>query len=335
MHSHAVTEGSSGDEKRTLYVVILTLVMMIIEIASGIYTGSMALLADGWHMGTHAFALGISYAAFVLARKHASSGIFSFGTGKFGVLAGYTSSLILGAAAAWMIYESILRFLNPVQIAFGEAIGVAVLGLIVNAASMGILGHHDHGHSHGHEHDHDEHEHNHDGHEHEHEHHHDEHEHEHEHEHDHNYKAAYIHVFADALTSVFAIVALLAGLYLGWTFLDPVMGVVGGLVITRWAWILFKETAFILLDKNADEELRKEISDIVEADGDSRVADLHVWHVGSRKVSAIITVISGHNLQAEEYKARLAEVHELVHASVEVYQCKDPDCACRKSVAST
>lgn len=320
MHSHAVNEGSSGDEKRTLYVVILTLVMMIVEIGSGLYTGSMALLADGWHMGTHAFALGISYAAFVLARKHASSGIFSFGTGKFGVLAGYTSSLLLGAAAAWMIYESILRLLNPVSIAFGEAIGVAVLGLIVNAASMGILGHHDHGHSHGHEHD-------------EHEHHHDEHDH--EHEHDHNYKAAYLHVFADALTSVFAIVALLAGLYLGWTVLDPVMGIVGGLVIARWAWGLFKETAFILLDKNADEELRKEISDLIESDGDSRIADLHVWHVGSNKVSSIVTVISGRGLQAEEYKARLAEVHELVHASVEVYQCKDPACACRKTATST
>ncbi|MBU1023206.1 CDF family Co(II)/Ni(II) efflux transporter DmeF, partial [bacterium] len=228
-HSHITGVARPVNERRTLQVVILTLVTMVAEISAGYITGSMALLADGWHMGTHAFALGISFSAYVLARRHADSPSFSFGTGKFGVLAGYSSALFLGAAALFMIYQSIFRFVHPVNIAFNEAIFVAVIGLIVNIVSILILQDREHHHHHEHNHEHDN-------------------KHNHSHHQDHNYRAAYLHVIADALTSLLAITALLLGKFYGLIFMDPVMGIVGGVMICRWSYHLIRATAFILVD---------------------------------------------------------------------------------------
>lgn len=307
-HAHAHDSGdvNGSNESRTLKVVLLTGITMVIEIVAGHLTGSMALLADGWHMGTHTFALGISYAAYLLARKHQDSDAFSFGTGKFGVLAGYTSALFLGVAGIWMIYESVIRIVNPVRIAFNEAILVTILGLTVNLASVFILHNSD---NHGHDHDHDHH---------------------HAHD-DHNYRAAYLHVIADTLTSVFALVALLSGRFLGWTFLDPVVGILGGIMIGRWAYMLLRSTGLILLDGGVGESIPEEIRERVEGDGDSCVADLHVWHVGSKGVAAIVSVVSGAERGAGEYRSRLAALPSLAHLSVEVHPCTDAECPCRKS----
>jgi cation diffusion facilitator family transporter len=307
-HSHESSEINAANEKRTLLVVLLTGVTMAVEIIAGHLTGSMALLADGWHMGTHAFALGISYVAYLLARKHKHSEYFTFGTGKFGVLAGYTSALFLAVAAVWMMAESVNRMINPVQIAFTEAIWVTLVGLIVNLASVLILHqsdhHHDHDHHHSHTHSHK------NG------------------EDDHNYRAAYLHVIADTLTSVFALIALLAGRYLGLTFLDPVMGIVGGILISRWAYLLIKATGVILLDGGADHTIKDNVLKLVEGDNESKVADLHVWRVGSKDVALIVSVVTGAKRKAEEYQARLKALPNLAHVSIEVHPCDDPDCPC-------
>ncbi|SHJ68510.1 cation diffusion facilitator family transporter [Desulfatibacillum alkenivorans DSM 16219] len=313
-HDHHFGESDGKNEKRTLMVVLLTASTMIVEITAGYLTGSMALLADGWHMGTHAFALGISYAAYLLARKHMESSRFSFGTGKFGILGGYTSALFLGTTALWMIYESIHRLFNPVSIAFDEAILVTIVGLTVNGASVFILHNSgEHGHDHGHSHHHHDHDHDH-GHDHSHQ--------------DQNYKAAYLHVIADTLTSVFALAALLAGRYLGWSFLDPVMGIVGGLLISRWAYGLLKDTGLILLDGEIDPEIRKQAVELIESDGESRIADLHVWRLGSKEVSILATVVTGEGRQPEEYQARLADLPNAAHVNVEVRACQDHECRC-------
>lgn len=321
-HRHDYGEIDAANERRTLLVVLLTGTMMAVEILAGYLTGSMALLADGWHMGTHTFALGISYTAYHLARKHQRSQYFSFGTGKFGVLAGYTSAILLALAAVWMIYESVHRIINPVQIAFTEAILVTAVGLAVNFVSVLILHqpghHHDHQaahydgevpgkqHSPSHSHAH----------------------------HDHNYRAAYLHVLADTLTSVFALVALLAGRFLGWAFLDPVMGIVGGILISRWAYMLLKTTGIILLDGGMDEALRQKAKALLEADNESRVTDLHVWRVGSKEVSLIASVVTGTRRQAAEYRMRLQDLPELSHVTIEVHFCEDPDCPCAKAAHS-
>jgi len=314
-HSHESSEINASNEKRTLLVVLLTGVTMAVEIIAGHLTGSMALLADGWHMGTHAFALGISYVAYLLARKHKHSEYFTFGTGKFGVLAGYTSALFLAVAAVWMMAESVNRMINPVEIAFTEAIWVTLIGLIVNLASVLILHQGDDHHHHDHLHDHDHH-----------------HSHKHSHkngEDDHNYRAAYLHVIADTLTSVFALVALLAGRYLGLTFLDPVMGIVGGILISRWAYLLIKATGLILLDGGADHTIRDNVLKLVEGDNESKVADLHVWRVGSKDVALIVSVVTGAKRKAEEYQTRLKALPNLAHISIEVHPCDDPNCICR------
>ena len=313
-HSHESSEINASNERRTLLVVLLTGVTMSVEIIAGHLTGSMALLADGWHMGTHAFALGISYVAYLLARKHKHSEFFTFGTGKFGVLAGYTSALFLAVAAVWMMAESVNRMINPVQIAFTEAIWVTLVGLTVNLASVLILHQGDDHHHHDHLHDHDHH-----------------HSHKHSHnngEDDHNYRAAYLHVIADTLTSVFALVALLAGRYLGLTFLDPVMGIVGGILISRWAYLLIKTTGVILLYGGADHTIRDHVLKLVEGDDESKVADLHVWRVGSKDLALIVSIVTGAKRKAEEYQTRLKAVPNLAHVSVEVHPCDDPNCIC-------
>lgn len=284
--------GASHDRnaRRTLWVVALTSVMMVGEIAAGLLTGSMALLADGFHMATHAGALAVAAAAYWFAKRHVANPRFTFGTGKVGDLAGFASAVILGVAALGIAVESAMRLLDPVRVDFGDAIVVAVLGLAVNLVSAAMLSHgHAHPHDSGHDHDH--------------------------HHHDHNLRAAYLHVLADALTSVLAIIALTAGRYLGWVWLDPVMGIVGALVIARWSWILIRQTAAVLLD-TSDASLMERIRSAVEHGGDFAVADLHVWRIGPQAHAAIVSATGPH--PPEEIRRRLAGIATLVHITVEV-----------------
>ncbi|WP_285416059.1 CDF family Co(II)/Ni(II) efflux transporter DmeF [Pseudomonas sp. efr-133-TYG-5] len=299
-HDHQFL-GASHDEnaRRTLWVVALTFVMMIGEIAAGYLTGSMALLADGFHMATHAGALGIAAAAYGFARRNANNRRYSFGTGKVGDLAGFASAMVLGLVSLGIAGESILRLLQPTSVAFGEATVIAVVGLAVNLLSAFLLmGHH--GHDHGHHHDHD-HAHGHDAH----------------HHHDNNLRSAYVHVLADALTSVLAIAALLAGRYLGWVWLDPVMGIVGAMVIGKWAYNLMRDSAAVLLDAT-DEPLAAQIRARLETPGDVRISDLHVWQVGPQARAAIVSVVAADGVSAQTIRERLAPLHELSHLTVEL-----------------
>ncbi|MFL6966020.1 MULTISPECIES: CDF family Co(II)/Ni(II) efflux transporter DmeF [Pseudomonas] len=291
---HHMFLGSAHDEnaKRTLWVVALTVVMMIGEIIAGYITGSMALLADGFHMATHAGALGITAAAYGYAKRHASSQRYSFGTGKVGDLGGFASALILGMVSLGIGVESVMRLLQPTDVQFGSATLIAIVGLIVNIISALLLGH---GHSHGHDHS-------------DHDHHH--------HGHDNNLKSAYFHVIADALTSVLAIVALLAGRYLGWVWLDPVIGIVGALVIARWAWSLMGVTAAVLLDQT-DAHIAEEIRELVEKNGDATITDLHVWQIGPQAHAAIVSVMGDNTVDADSIRERLKPVHEVSHLTVE------------------
>jgi cation diffusion facilitator family transporter len=278
-------------------VVILTVVMMVGEIAAGYVTGSMALLADGFHMATHAGALGIAAAAYAYARRNASSTRFSFGTGKVGDLGGFASALILGLVSLGIAVESVIRLLQPTEVAFGTATLIAIVGLAVNIASALLLGHgHSHGHDHEHGHDHDDHHHAHHG--------------------DNNLRSAYVHVLADALTSVLAIAALVAGRYLGWVWLDPAMGIVGAAVIARWSWSLMRDTAIVLLDQT-DEHVAQEIRMLVEQPGDASITDLHVWRVGPQARAAIVSVLGSPALSADDIRERLKPVHEISHLTVE------------------
>ena len=292
VHDH-VFLGSAHEEnaKRTLWVVALTVVMMVGEIVAGYITGSMALLADGFHMATHAGALGIAAAAYSYAKRHASSSRYSFGTGKVGDLGGFASALILGMVSLAIAVESVMRLLQPTEVQFGTATLIAIVGLIVNIVSALLLGH---GHSHGHD---------------------DHHGHGHGHG-DNNLKSAYVHVIADALTSVLAIAALLAGRYLGWVWLDPVMGIVGAMVIARWAWSLMGVTSAVLLDQT-DEYVADEIRELVEKPGDATITDLHVWRVGPEAHAAIVSVLGESTLNADSIRERLKPVHEVSHLTVE------------------
>lgn len=301
IHDHDFLGAShDANARRTQWVVVLTAVMMVGEIVAGYATGSMALLADGFHMATHAGALGVAALAYRYARRHRRNPAFSFGTGKVGDLAGFASALVLALFAVGIGVESVERLLNPGPVAFGDATIVAVIGLIVNIVSALLLSgdHHHHGHGHGHHHEHA-------------------HDHGHAHGHahnDNNLRSAYLHVLADALTSVMAIVALLAGRYLGWTFLDPLMGVVGAVVIARWSWSLMKDTAAILLDRT-DDHVAEEVREAIEGPGDARITDLHVWRIGPDAHAAIISASSARD--HGELRRRLAPVHELRHVSIE------------------
>ena len=289
-HDHMFL-GASHDEnaRRTGWVVVLTFVMMIGEIAAGYLTGSMALLADGFHMATHVVALGIAAAAYGFARRHANNARYSFGTGKVGDLAGFASAMVLGLVSLGIAVESVLRLLEPTTVAFTEATVIAVVGLAVNIASAFLLmGHH--GHDHGHSHDHG-------------------------HHHDNNLRSAYVHVLADALTSVLAIAALLAGRYLGWVWLDPAMGIVGAIVIAKWAYGLMRDSAAVLLD-TTDEPVAAEIRELLATD-DVRISDLHVWQVGPDARAAIVSVVASAPVSADTIRERLAPVHELSHLTVE------------------
>lgn len=295
-HDH-VFLGERHDEnaRRTLWVVVLTSLMMVGEIAAGIAFNSMALLADGFHMATHAGALAVAAGAYAFARRHAADRRFSFGTGKVGDLSGFASALVLALVALGIAVESIGRLFDPSPVAFGEATLVAILGLVVNVASVFLLsGGHGHGHAHDPHHDH--------GHEHQHGH------------HDNNLRSAFAHVVADALTSVLAIVALVAGRYLGWVWLDPVMGIVGGAVIAVWAWNLLRDTAAVLLD-TSDPHLEAEVREQFEGPGDARITDLHIWRIGPGAHAAIVSVAG--TADREAIRERLVPVHELAHVTIE------------------
>ena len=302
-HDHVFLGAAHDDNaRRTLWVVALTAVMMVGEIIAGYLTGSMALLADGFHMATHAGALSVAAAAYAYAKRHATNRQFSFGTGKIGDLAGFASALILGIIALGIGVQSFIRLLNPVNVAFGQATVIAVIGLGVNIVSAFLLsGAHHHGHHHDHYHnalDHGEAR--------------------HVHSQDNNLRSAYVHVLADALTSVLAIAALLTGRYLGWVWMDPIMGIVGAIVIARWSWSLMRDTASVLLDRT-DAHVEQEIRDLVERPGDARIADLHVWRIGPEAHAAIVGVVAAPGVSSANIRDRLSPVHELAHLTVECY----------------
>ena len=313
-HEHVfLGEHHDRHERRTWLVVVLTAAMMVAEIIAGTIFGSMALVADGWHMSTHAAALAIAALAYRFARKHAHDPRFSFGTGKVGELAAFSSAIILALIALLIGYESLVRLMNPVPIQFCEATVVAVIGLAVNLASAWLLaGDHDHGHHHGHGHKHD----------HDHEDHHRGHTHGNQHHHggDTNIRAAYLHVLADALTSVLAIVALLAGRFYGWSWLDPVMGVVGAVVIAQWSWGLIRTAGATLLDAVPDQTLARSVRERIEV-GEDRVTDLHLWRLGPGHAGLIVSVVSDAPHSPEVYKERLSGIEGLSHVTVEVHAC--------------
>lgn len=284
------------NESRTWIVIALTALMMVGEIVAGVLFGSMALLADGFHMATHAGALTIAALAYLYARRHAHDERFTFGTGKLGELAGYTSAVILALVALLIGFESVMRLTAPVPIRFDEAIAVAVLGLLVNLASAWLLrdgGHHEHDESHAHGHG--------NGHGHQ----------------DHNLRSAYFHVLTDALTSVLAIIGLLAGRFHGWLWMDPLMGIVGGVIIARWSWGLLRGAGAVLLDTMPDKALSAQIRQTLEHDGD-RVSDLHLWRVGPGHMALVLSVVSDRPQPPERYKAMLSGLAELSHVTVEV-----------------
>jgi len=320
-HEHVfLGEHHERNERRVWLVVALTAIMMTVEIAGGTVFGSLALVADGWHMSTHAAALTISAMAYVYARHHLNDDRFAFGTGKFGDLASFASAIVLSMIALLIGYESIERLLHPVEIAYGEAIGIALVALCVNLASAWLLGD-DHGHDHHHGPD--------EGHDldHNHDHDHDDH-HGHADTHDHhqpdrrdlNLRAAYVHVLADAATSVLAIAGLLAARFFGWNFMDPIVGLAGMTVILSWAYGLIRDAGAVLLDTVPDRGLANAVRARLEVDGD-RVADQHLWRVGPGHYAAVLTVVSDRPQAPARYKARLAGLAGLSHVTVEVQPC--------------
>ncbi|WP_182029570.1 CDF family Co(II)/Ni(II) efflux transporter DmeF [Vibrio sp. B1FLJ16] len=291
-HTHDFVSHNHKGEKRTFYVLVLTLITMIVEISAGTLFGSMALLADGWHMGTHAAAFCITLFAYRYAKQHANSERFSFGTGKVSVLGGFTSAIALGIVALMMVVESVHRLFNPEVIRFNEAILVAVIGLVVNLASMLLLKDQHH---HGHDHHHGEH---------------------HDHHHDHNLAAAYFHVLADTLTSLLAIVALIVGKFYGWIWLDAVMGIVGALVIGKWTLGLMKQTAPVLLDESIDKQYREDIQAVLEPYAE--VVDLHVWKISGHHYSAAIAVNNHSDKTLSDFKQLLSKFDKIHHLTLEV-----------------
>ena len=294
-HSHNFLTVDRTNERNTAHVVILTGITMIVEIIAGILSGSMALLADGWHMGTHLAALGISLFAYRHARKYAQDRRYTFGTGKVGILGGFASAVALVCVAILMIIESIKRFMTPISIHFNQAIKVAVIGLLVNLVSAYLLRG---GHSHHHHEDSEP-----------------------SHHHDHNLRAAYLHVIADAMTSVLAIFALTAGKFAGLVWLDPMMGLVGSVLISKWAYTLICETGRILVDGAADQEVVNSIRSAIESEADNKVSDLHIWRVGSDQIAAIISLVTSDPQPAEHYRKLLSQFEDLVHVTVEVHLC--------------
>jgi cation diffusion facilitator family transporter len=277
----------------------LTIAMMIVEIAGGWWFNSMAVLADGWHMSSHALALGLSAFAYSFARRHAGHRAYAFGTWKIEVLGGYTSAIVLLAIAALMVFQSIARLIRPTTIHYDEAIVIAVVGLAVNLlCAWWLRGTQDHKHDHQGEHDH---------------------RHDHEHHPDLNVRSAYVHVLADAATSVLAIVALLGGLYFGAAWLDPVMGLVGAVLVTAWAWGLLRDTGRVLLDAEMDAPVVAEVREVIERGPvAARITDLHVWRVGRAKYACVVSLTTSSDKDGEYFRRALCVHQELAHVTVEV-----------------
>ncbi|MCU4358298.1 CDF family Co(II)/Ni(II) efflux transporter DmeF [Acinetobacter ursingii] len=301
-HHHQFDKGNPLAQKKILWATILTGVMMIAEISGGMIFNSMALLADGWHMSSHMVALGLAYLAYRAARYYSVDSRFCFGSWKIEVLAGYSSAILLMVVAIVMGFSSIERLFNPVIIYYNDAIGIAVVGLLVNLVCAWLLhdDHSDHHHSH---------------------HHHSEHEHSHGHDHqDLNQKAAFIHVVADAATSVLAIIALFAGKYFGWNFLDAVLGIIGAILVAKWSWGLIRQTGKILLDAEMQEPVVEEIKQVIEQfDSMIKLMDLHVWQVGKGKFACILSLqTSNRFLTPQAIKQALSIHEEIVHASIEI-----------------
>ena len=294
-HEHSFGQDKKrSSETRTIIVILITASMMCIEIVAGLAYGSMALLADGLHMASHTAALSISAYAYYFARKRAHDRSFSFGTGKVNSLGGYTGAILLLIFALMMVYESIHRLLKPEDILYNQAILVAVIGLIVNGASMLILGHDEH-HHHGHDH----------------------------HGHDHNLRAAYLHVLADTLTSFLAIIALLAAKFYAWNWMDPIMGIIGAILITKWSIGLLKQSGNVLLDRQGPDHLVKSVEKVIKSmPSKPEIVDLHIWLIGPNIFSASITVLSN-----EEkcigclIKSEIKNISAIVHTTIEVHQC--------------
>jgi len=296
-HTHDYAPDRGAAERNTRRVIALTAAMMVVEILAGWRFHSMALLADGWHMGTHVAAFLITATAYTMARRLKQDQSFSFGTGKIDVLGGYTSAIILGIVAVLMAGESVIRFFRPLPIHYNESIAIGLVGLCVNIASALLLKH-DHGPGHSHSHD---------------------------HQHgkggeDLNLKAAYFHVIADAVTSILAISALVTGKYLGWIWMDPAMGIVGSGVVGQWAWALVRDTSVILLDRTPETDLNEEIRKAVEKDEGTAVADLHVWQVGVGQFSAIVSIVAREPRTPEYYHKLFGEHEELRHVTVEIHR---------------
>jgi cation diffusion facilitator family transporter len=299
VHAHQFNEGNPLAEKNTLRAVVITAVMMVVEITGGYLLNSMALLADGWHMSSHALALGLSVGAYALARRLAKDRRFAFGTWKIEVLGGYSSALLLGVVAALMLFQSVERLFSPVPIHYIDAMVIAAIGLAVNLLCAWLLkdGHHSHDHGHGHDHGHDHA----------------------DHHHDINLRSAYVHVLADAATSVMAIVALAGGKYFGWNWLDPLMGIAGACLVANWAYGLLKQSGKVLLDAEMDSPVVEEIRDVVaERFPQAAISDLHVWRVGKGRYSCILALVSRSELAPAAVREALAIHEELVHVTVEV-----------------
>jgi len=306
--SHDFVPDFSKAERRTRIVIAITGVMMVVEIATGVLSHSMALLADGWHMSTHVIAFLITAVAYHFTRRLAANEQFSFGTGKVGVLGGFASAVVLSIVALLMAGESLHRMFVPLAIHFNEAIGIACLGLTVNLVCALLLKVDPHHHAHpvatasGAASDHGSH----------------------SHQHDLNLRSAYLHVLADAFTSCLAIVALTSGKFFGWAWLDPVVGVIGSGVVFSWAYSLLRDTSGILLDRTpATSDLPAEIRRAVESDGDSIVTDLHVWQVGAGKFAAMVSVCAHQLRSSDFYRQLLREHHELVHVTIETQHCRE------------
>jgi len=308
VHDHVFHTSNETAERSTRVVMWITAITMVVEIAAGWWFNSMALLADGWHMSSHAVAIGLSALAYATARRYAHDPRFAFGTWKIEILGGFASAIFLVGVAVMMLAGSVERIVSPQPIQYKEAIVIAVLGLVVNVVCALILGkahHHDHAHSHGHDH----------GHSHG------------DHHHDLNLKSAYLHVIADAATSVLAIAALFCGWIFGWSWMDPLMGIVGAVLVAAWAKGLIADTGKVLLDREMDHPVVDEIREVVETGedaGDTRITDLHVWRVGKQVYSCAMTVVThDRSLTPDEVRKRLSIHEEIVHSTIELHYCVD------------
>jgi cation diffusion facilitator family transporter len=306
-HDHVFNQGNPAAERGTRAVMWITAAMMVVEIVAGWWFNSMALLADGWHMSSHAFAIGLSAFAYSAARRYSTDPRFAFGTWKIEILAGFASAIFLLGVAGMMVFGSVERLFSPQPIHYLDAIIVAVVGLLVNIVCALILGHaHDHHHDHHHDHEHQ---------------HPDEH---HQHHHDLNLKSAYVHVIADAATSVLAIVALTGGLFYGWSWLDPVMGLVGAVLVAVWAKGLLMETGKVLLDREMDHPVVDEIREVIEmldASAETLITDLHVWRVGKESYACAVSIVThSPTLTPEKVREQLSRHEEIVHTTIEIHR---------------